>query len=271
VLLALKVAATLSGWTTALRVFIGSEAALTGVEGAAAATTGLLNKRLAILRGLASKPFQFVIAYEIIKKLTGSNADLSNDAGGAGDLLPVYRNGKWVDPITGEPVADQAYWNRYYKKQGNTGKPTSGPDGRRRRRQREAAGARLRRRGSSGRAAAAIYQTGGTGGQFSGPGGSVTYVRLLRLPVRHLQAERDHDPAHERGAVGRPERDQGAERQEQPGDGVYFTGSATSTRRPATAASTSATAASSSITRPGSPPGSRTSPTAATTGVRAAG
>ena len=125
-LLALKVASTLTKWTAAVAAFTGAEAAGTGVAGAAGAT-GLLNTRLKLLRVLTSKPFQFVIAYEIIKTITGSNADLSDDAGGPGDLLPVYKNGKWVDPTTGTPVPDQAYWNRYFRKTHGAGeKPKAG-------------------------------------------------------------------------------------------------------------------------------------------------
>lgn len=124
-LLGLKVAFTLSKWATAMNLFTGSEAAGTGVA-AARAETGLLNKNLKMLTGFAAKPIQLFIAYEVIKKLTGSGADLSNTAGGAGDLLPVYKNGKWVDPITNKPVADQAYWNKTYNKAGGTGKPATG-------------------------------------------------------------------------------------------------------------------------------------------------
>lgn len=112
-LLALKFVSILTSWTTAIRIMIGTEAAETGLAGASK-WTKILNGRLRTLRILTGKPFQFLVAYEIVKKITGSNADLSNDAGGPGDLMPVYRNGKWVDPITGKPVKDQAYWNRQF-------------------------------------------------------------------------------------------------------------------------------------------------------------
>jgi len=123
-LLGLKVVSILNGWTAALGLFTGSEACGDCVSGAAGAT-GLLNRRLGILRGLASTPFKILIAYEIIKGITGSNADLSNDTSNS-DLVPVYRGGMWVNPVTGEAVQDQAYWNRQFKRSGGTGKPLEG-------------------------------------------------------------------------------------------------------------------------------------------------
>jgi hypothetical protein len=79
---------------------IGAEAVADGCRGRGGVLHKLLDGRLeGGLRLLTSKPFQFIIAYEIIKKITHSNADLSNDAGGAGDVLPVYEDGKWVDPL----------------------------------------------------------------------------------------------------------------------------------------------------------------------------
>lgn len=121
VLLALKFASTMSSWAGALRVFIGSEAAAAGVAGAEAETAAL-NKRLILLRGISSLPFKIAISYEIYRKFIGPIVDSTSSA----DLIPVYRNGKWVNPVTGDPVQDQAYWNRQFQQNNPGSKPRSG-------------------------------------------------------------------------------------------------------------------------------------------------
>jgi hypothetical protein len=105
-LMGLKFASTLSSWTGALAKLIGSSKAATGLAGAEASSGTLLANLKALA---ATKSIQIAVSLLIYKKLFG---DIQEEAGGAGDLIPVYRNGKWVDPITGKPVADQAYWNK---------------------------------------------------------------------------------------------------------------------------------------------------------------
>jgi cell wall-associated NlpC family hydrolase len=89
-LIGLAVASKIGGWSNALKAFIGSEAAGSGVAGASA-ETGLLNKRLRLLRALTSKPFQFLVVWSIVRKITGSGADFSQ--GTASDST-ITVNGK---------------------------------------------------------------------------------------------------------------------------------------------------------------------------------
>lgn len=230
-LVAIKLASTLSGWSGALKVFIGSEATASGVAGASA-ETGVLNKRLGILRGLTSTPFKILIAYEIVRKITGSNADLSNDTSQTGDLLPIFRDGKWTDANTGAilPASGQAYWNNYFKRVNpGSAKPVAGQSaggpapvgGNAKQRAVVATAERL------GPNSGGIYVTGGTGGAvMNGPGGStiVGYdcsgylydiYRRNGITIPRTSEAQWADPHATKVPKG----------QEAPGDGVYFTGS----------------------------------------------
>lgn len=89
----------------------------------------------------------------------------------AGDLKPVFRNGKWVDPNTGTAVADQRYWNNQWRAQ-HGGQPPSG----------STAGGYFPNAGGQG--SSAVFQTGGyplsSSGGLVGTPGQGTHSRSER-------------------------------------------------------------------------------------------
>ena len=86
--------------------FIALQAAA-GEKGAAGAV-GLLTARLKALALIGTVTVELLI----IKKAIDAGAMTSLSA--AGDMLPVWKGGKWVDPNTGKPVKDQKYWNSQF-------------------------------------------------------------------------------------------------------------------------------------------------------------
>lgn len=81
----------------------------------AAGQIGKMSLALSAFARLAAVP---IIVHEIIQK-TGLGAAVAGpELSAAGDLVPVRRNGVWVDPNTGKPVnaASQKFWNDRAKK-----------------------------------------------------------------------------------------------------------------------------------------------------------
>lgn len=99
---------------------IGSAAAVTAAEmnGLAAAERNAANMKAPGGTGKTGGTWiaQLIMAaaaYPTLRQAfieTFPGADFSAPQA-AGDLVPVLRNGVWVDPNTGKPVPDQAYWN----------------------------------------------------------------------------------------------------------------------------------------------------------------
>lgn len=148
-LLALKVASTISRWSGGFTSLIGrGGAGGTGLRGASAESSILKSNLGQLARtgaiaigidmiftakgdvGIAQRVFGGALIGGSVGGVPG--ALIGGTAGGigpfarkaivdasttaAGDSLPIFKNGKWVDPVSGVPEANQAFWNGEFRK-----------------------------------------------------------------------------------------------------------------------------------------------------------
>lgn len=158
-LLALKVASAISRWTTGLSGLIGTAGSGgTGLRGAAA-ESGALRSNLGQLArtsaiaigidmiftakgdvGIAQRIFGGALIGGSVGGVPGAliggtaaggapffKKAITDEAVSSHESLPIFKGGKWVDPVTRKAVADQAFWNREYRKgHGATEHPRNG-------------------------------------------------------------------------------------------------------------------------------------------------